>query len=99
MPQISPNHPCHRAIVAVDVADSTIRTNTEKIILRRDLYDLFETTLDMAGIFDHYRDPLVDRGDGILALIRPVDQMPKTRLLDTVMPMLGTLLAKHAARH
>lgn len=76
-----------------------MRTNLEKIILRRDVYDLFEAALDSAGMFDHCRDPLVDRGDGILALIHPVDRLPKTRLLDTLMPVLGCLLAEHGARH
>jgi len=93
------NQPCHRSIVAVDIAGSTTRTNTEKIMLRRDIYDLFEAALDTTGIIDLYRDPLIDRGDGILALIHPVDHIPKTRLLDTLAPRLGALLAEHNTDH
>lgn len=93
------NQPCHRAIVALDIAGSTMRTDTAKIQLRRDLYDLFEVALATAGITDDCRDPLIDRGDGILALIHPVDQVPKTLLLNTLTPALGSLLEEHAAQY
>ena len=44
-----------------------------KAELRRKLYELFDTALLAAGIRRRYRDRFSDRGDGILALIHPVD--------------------------
>ena len=87
-----PGQPCHRAIVAVDVEDSTARTDTAKIRLRRTLYEVFENALHQAGIEDDLHDPLVDLGDGILAIIQPT--VPKTLLLNTLMPTLGEQLTK-----
>jgi class 3 adenylate cyclase len=92
------NLPRHRAIVAVDIEGSTSRTDTAKARLRDLMYEMFEQALDGAGITRRYRDPLIDRGDGVLALIRPVDQAPKTLLLNSVMPMLSALLRQHDAQ-
>jgi class 3 adenylate cyclase len=93
------NLPCHRAIVAVDIEDSTSRTDTVKAQLRDVMYSLFEEALKRAGITEQCRDPLVDRGDGILALIRPVDRTPKAFLLNRVVPTLEDLLWQHDARY
>jgi hypothetical protein len=87
-----PGQPCHRAIVAVDTEDSTARTDSAKIRLRRTLYEAFENALHQAGIEDDLHDPLVDLGDGILAIIQPT--VPKTLLLNTLMPALGEQLVK-----
>jgi class 3 adenylate cyclase len=87
--------PRHRSILIIDVEGSTLRTDRSKAYMRRSMYDLFEQALCAAGLTASYRDPLMDRGDGVLALIHPVDQAPKTVLLDTVIPTLGTLLAGH----
>ena len=87
-----PGQPCHRAIVAVDVEDSTARTDTAKIRLRRTLYEVFENAFHAAGIEKNLHDPLVDLGDGILAVIHPT--VPKTVLLNTLMPALGEQLTK-----
>ena len=95
MTVVTPELPCHRAIVAVDVEGSTGRTNPEKVQMRRLMYELVEQALDEAGISEHCRDPLIDRGDGILALIHPVDHAPKTLLLTVVVPTLSRLLAEH----
>lgn len=84
--------PRHRAIVAVDTADSTARNNTGKARLRHDMYEMFESALSTAGIENDHHDPLIDRGDGILAIIHPT--VPKTLLLDTVLPELGKQLTK-----
>jgi hypothetical protein len=87
-----PQQPRHRAIVAVDTADSTARDNTAKARLRHTMYEVFESALDMAGIENSHHDPLIDRGDGILAIIHPT--VPKTLLLNTVLPELGRQLTK-----
>jgi hypothetical protein len=87
--------PHHRNIVAVDIEDSTARTNTAKGWLRHVMYDLFEAALQASGILEEHMDALIDRGDGVLALIYPVNQAPKTLLLNTFVPTLGRLLGEH----
>lgn len=91
--------PCHRNILAVDIEGSTQRTDPAKGHLRRSMYRFLERALRAAGLAEACFDELIDRGDGVLALIRPVDQAPKTVLLNTVVPTLGTLLTEHNARH
>ncbi len=87
--------PRHRAIVAVDIESSTTRSDPVKADLRHTAYDLFEQALQTAGISAHNRDPFTDRGDGILALIHPVDQAPKPILLNQTIPALARLLTDH----
>lgn len=87
--------PYHRAIVTVDIEGSTARTNPAKGFLRHVMYELFEAALEACGIAEEHRDPLVDRGDGVLVLIRPVDEAPKTLLLTTLVPTLSALLGQH----
>lgn len=82
-------------IFAVDMEGSTTRTNAAKGVLRRVMYTLFEQSLQLSGIHDGHRDPFVDRGDGVLLLVHPVDEVPKTLLLTSVVPLLATLLAEH----
>jgi len=94
-PPASP--PVHRAILAVDVERSTARNNAAKAALRAALYELVEDALGAGGIAEAYRDPLIDRGDGVLVLVRPVDEAPKTLLLNPVIPVLTRLLATHNA--
>ena len=84
--------PCHRTIMAVDIEGSTARTDPVKARLREAMYDIVEKTLDSAGVADRHRDPFIDRGDGLLALIHPADEVPKTLLLNPVVPMLRDLL-------
>jgi hypothetical protein len=89
--------PYYRAIVALDIERSTSRPNPVKGELRNKTYELFEAALRKAGIDSCHHDRFVDRGDGILALIHPVDQAPKALLLNRVMPMLRRLLADYNA--
>jgi hypothetical protein len=63
------------------------------------MYELVEQSLCANGITEAYRDPFVDRGDGILALVRPLDEVPKTLLLANVVPTLAGLLASHELEH
>lgn len=97
MNDLSPSPPHHRTIFAVDIEGSTTRNNTAKGDLRGAMYAYLEQALRANGIGEDYCDPLVDRGDGILALIRPVDEVPKTLLLAKVVPALRELLADHEA--
>ncbi|MEV7094066.1 hypothetical protein AB0M80_14655 [Amycolatopsis sp. NPDC051045] len=88
--------PRHRAIVAVDIEGSTTRTNPARAQLRTVLFELLDEAFLAGGITKKYRDGFVDRGDGALCLVRPVDQAPKPVLLATVVPALTELLEKHA---
>jgi class 3 adenylate cyclase len=84
--------PHHRAIVALDIERSTSRTDPVKAELRRKIYELFDGALCSAGIHEQHRDRFIDRGDGVLALVYPVDQAPKVLLLSTAIPSLNQLL-------
>ena len=89
--------PLYRIIVALDIEASTRRPNPVKGELRNKIYELFEAALSMSGIDSYHRDRFIDRGDGILALIHPVDQAPKALLLTRVVPLLSQLLAEYNA--
>jgi hypothetical protein len=87
--------PLYRAIVALDIERSTTRPDPVKGELRNKAYELFSGALGIAGIDDRFRDGFIDRGDGILALIHPVDQVPKALLLNRVVPLLNQLLTEY----
>jgi class 3 adenylate cyclase len=89
--------PRHRAIIALDIEQSTSRPDPVKAELRRTLYTLFDQALRSAGIGRRHRDRFTDRGDGLLALIHPVDQAPKAILLNQAVPALNRLLADYNA--
>ena len=89
--------PYYRVIIALDIERSTSRPNPIKGELRSMTYELFEAALTNSGIDSCHYDRFVDRGDGILALIHPVDQAPKTLLLNRVIPLLSQLLTDHNA--
>lgn len=93
-----PSGPVHRSIIAVDLEGSTLRTNPVKGELRRVIYELLVQSLESVAITGNRLERLVDRGDGVLVLIRPHDDVPKTILLDRLMPLLASLLAEHNAR-
>jgi hypothetical protein len=89
--------PLYRAIVALDIERSTCRPNPIKGELRNKTYELFEAALRMSGIGSCHHDPFIDRGDGILALIHPVDQVPKATLLNRTVPLFSRLLTDYNA--
>ena len=86
--------PLHRSIVAIDIERSTgpARTNPIRAELRHETYRLLGIAMQTAGITEQYCDPLTDRGDGVLALVHPDDDLPKTLLLNPLVPALVTLL-------
>lgn len=90
-----PAGPLYRSIVAVDVEGSTTRTNPVKGELRSAMYDLLDRALEAVPITADHLEPVSDRGDGALVLIRPHDDVPKTVLLGRLIPMLTALLAEH----
>jgi len=89
--------PVHRSIVALDIESSTQRTNPVKGELRRLLYELLDRAVAEAGIAARHLEKLTDRGDGVLILVRPHDDVPKTVLLCRLIPKLAGLLVEHNA--
>src|ERR1700678_2500208 len=89
--------PYYRTIVALDIERSTSRPNPIKGELRNKTYELFEVALRTAGVGSRHRDRFVDRGDGILALIHPVNQAPKALLLNRFVPSFSRLLTEYNA--
>jgi hypothetical protein len=89
--------PHHRAILAVDIERSTSRPDPVKAELRNKTYEMLDAALSSAGIHKRYRDRFIDRGDGVLALIHPVDQAPKALLLNRAIPAFDRLLTDHNA--
>ena len=87
--------PVYRSILAVDLEGSTKRTNPERGECRRILYLLLDQALHEAGINSRHLEPLIDRGDGVLVLIRPHDEVPKTVLIGVLIPALAALLDEH----
>jgi class 3 adenylate cyclase len=85
--------PVHRSILAVDIEDSTQRTNPVKQELRELLYRLVAGALGYAGIGEPDHDPIADLGDGVLVLLRPADELPKPLLVSRLVPALAGLLA------
>jgi len=96
-PYASTGLPYYRAIVALDTERSSSRPNPIKGELRNKTYELFEAALRTAGIDSCHHDRFIDRGDGILALIHPVDQVPKALLLNRAVPALSRLLTDYNA--
>jgi len=84
--------PVHRSILAVDIENSTRRTNPVKEELREQVYRLVVEALTAVGIEDHQCDSFTDRGDGVLVLLRPADEFPKPFLLSRLIPALAGLL-------
>jgi hypothetical protein len=89
--------PVHRLIFAVDIEGSTERNNLAKGQLRRILYELLGRALEAAGIGARHLEPYTDRGDSVLVLIKPHDEVPKTLVLGVLVPTLTALLAEHNA--
>jgi hypothetical protein len=97
MSRSAPPLPYYRSIVALDIERSTSRPDPIKGELRNKTYELFEVALRMAGVDKCHHDRFIDRGDGILALVHPVDQVPKAILLNRAVPFLSRLLTEYNA--
>jgi len=87
--------PVHRSILAVDIEGSTQRANPIKGELRKQVYGLVLAALDIAGVSNGFYDPLIDRGDGVLILLRPVDEFPKPLMFSRLLPTLFKLLVEY----
>ena len=87
----------YRVIIALDIERSTTRPDPIKAELRNKTYELLDKALCLAGIRQRHRDRFIDRGDGILALIHPVDQAPKALVLNRAIPAFNRLLTDYNA--
>jgi hypothetical protein len=90
--------PVHRSILAVDIEQSTRCPNPIEAELRDQTYRLLKEAMTYAGLRDRHCDPFIDRGDGILVLIHPTDEVPKTFLLSRVVPELARLVTDYNLR-
>ncbi len=86
--------PRRRAIVGLDIEQSTSRPDPVKAELRIMLYELFEAALRSADIGPDRRGQFMDRGDGLLVLIDPAEE---ARLLSRVVPVFAQLLTGYNA--
>jgi hypothetical protein len=93
-----PVGPLYRSIIVLDLEESTMRTNPVKGELRRVMYHLLGRSLEAVAITGNRLEPLTDRGDGILVLVKPHDEVPKTVLLDRLVPLLAALLVEYNAQ-
>lgn len=91
--------PRHRTILVLDIEGSTHRTDTAKARLRSTMYAFLEEALRSSGIAAEHHDPPADRGDGALILVHPVDEAPKTLLLNRVIPRLAEQLTAQDPEH
>ena len=93
------SQPVHRSILAIDIEGSTaaVRTNPVRHELRSCVYRMLAVAMSHTGIDGHRCDPLEDRGDGVLVLIHPVDELPKTLLLTRLVPALTRQLVEYNA--
>jgi hypothetical protein len=62
------------------------------------MYDMLGQSLESVGVTSGHLEPLADRGDGVLVLIRPHDDVPKSALLGLLIPQLFALLAEYNAQ-
>lgn len=89
--------PLHRSILALDLESSSTRTDLIKVELRYQLYRLLRRAMQAAGIDERHCEPIADRGDGVLVLVHPVDEVPRSRLLVPFIPVLTRLLVAYNA--
>lgn len=89
----------YRSILALDIHKSTgpQRTNPIRGELRALIYRFLEEAMEVAAIDRRHCDPLEDRGDGILALIHPADDVPKIMLLKHVVSELARKVCDYNA--
>lgn len=89
------SQPHYRTVLGVDIEGSATRSNCDKARIRDAMYDIVGQAFTASGVGIHHRDPFIDRGDGLFTLIYPTDEVPKTLLLSTLVPILSRLLIRH----
>src|ERR1700761_194823 len=89
-----PGDPVYRSILALDLERSTERINIVKAEHRKVLYQVLDDALEVTGITGEQLD-LTDRGDGVMLLIRPDDDVPKPALLTKLVPAVTASLVAY----
>jgi hypothetical protein len=84
--------PVYRSILLLDIESSTSRRNPIKQQLRKQLYQLLDDSLAFAGVDEKHREKYEDRGDGVIALIQPADEIPRCHLISRAVPALAHAL-------
>lgn len=87
--------PVYRALFVVDLENSTANSDLVKGRMRRVLYRLLDEALRLSEVRPEDRDRLVDRGDGVLVLIKPTDRLPTPNLFTVLIPTFERLVAQH----
>jgi hypothetical protein len=93
-------HPVHRGIVAVMIDPGSVParlTNPMRDMLRGETYRLLDRALTETGIHQGFRDAILDHRDGLAALVKPADEIPKTLLVGAVPTALARLVAEYNA--
>ena len=87
-------HAVHRAIVVVDIVDSTdpIRRNGDRVVIRDAMYDSLSGAFKWHDWLKCYHE---DRGDGVLVLVP--SGLPKDWLVTSLPGRLETALVRHNA--
>jgi hypothetical protein len=91
-PRREVSFPVSRNILLLDIEGSTQRTNPVKGELRDDIYQIVDDAFGEVGIDYRTCDQIIDRGDGLMVLLRPTDEFPTPFLLTRLMPALSRLL-------
>jgi tetratricopeptide (TPR) repeat protein len=84
----------HRAILAIDIASFSARTNVAQLAMRTALYDVVKHSMADADL-SLGSCAVEDRGDGMLVLIPP--EVPKIRLIKVVDELAAALKTHNAA--
>lgn len=95
---ISREQSCYRNVFGIDVENSTTRNDTAKARMRDAMYALVTEAFVRNEISADDHDPFLDSGDGLVALLQPTDRVPKTLLLQSVVPTLRRLVDEHNTR-
>jgi hypothetical protein len=84
----------HRAIVVVDIAESTapIRRNSDRVLIRQTMYQSLTSAFRRRDWVKCYYE---DRGDGVLLLVHP--RVPKGWLVTVLPEKLEEALIQHNA--
>jgi hypothetical protein len=87
--------PCHRTMIGIDVEGSTGRPDAEKVEIRKVLYAIVEHASRLTGITETARERYEYRGDGLIILVRPRNELPKNLMPSVFVPELKRLLTDH----
>jgi hypothetical protein len=95
---ISREQPCYRTVFGVDIENSTTRNNSTRARMRDAMNALVTEAFVRDDITADDHDPFLDRGDGLVAPLRPTGRVSKMLLLQSVVPALSRMIDEHNTR-